>query len=485
MKRLMLLLPLALALAPRAAVAGMPPSPAQVILLEAPSREELRARLMAFGREREKDEPLSAGEAWFYAGMSYDRAGIADSAEFCYQRAIATRGTLEESLRYVDLLFRRQADGDVQQAMRELQRASAPTQDLDPASMERCTARIAWANVLLGRSEDAAEAFAGLSPRWARLPLWQYRMGRALLESGDRRKAWNLVLPAAAISRGQEPDALDLLRHAAPSGAADRVDQALLDEVVKRDRAEGAIVDRLNGRRVRFTAADAFPLGGVVVPPPARGKRPAMVVLRAVEDSLAAYDSLATALRGAGWAVILMDVRGTGWSVGGSCPLPEAWEGREDEMSDAVASDVREGLRALALSAPVDTTRYVVMASGTAALPAALAAERDRRVEALVLLSPEVSPVERGPLRALLARAQIPLFLSQAAEDYLQFELFDAWYQAGNRAASRVADARGPDHGAWPFRIDHSAAPRLIQWLSVKKPARAKIAPPRPAPRRG
>jgi pimeloyl-ACP methyl ester carboxylesterase len=208
-----------------------------------------------------------------------------------------------------------------------------------------------------------------------------------------------------------------------------------------------------------------------------------MVVLRAVEDSLAGWDSLATALRGAGWAVLMMDVRGTGWSVGAPCPLPEAWEGREDEMSLAVAGDVHEGLRALALVTPVDTTRYVVLATGTATVPAALAAERDRRVEALVLLSPAVSPVERGWLRALLARTQVPLFLSQASEDYLQFELFDAWYQAGNRAASRIADARGPDHGAWPFRLDHTAAPRLIQWLSVKKPARAKSAPPRP-PRR-
>ena len=485
MKRVSLLLLCLLPLLPRAGTAGMAPSPAQVMLTEASSPDELRRRLIAFATEREKEDPQPAGEAWYFAGMSFDRAGQADSAATCYQRAIATRGTLEESLAYVDLLFRRRAQGDVEEAVRALERASAATQDLDEASRERCAARLAWANVLLGRSEDAAATFSTLSPDWGKLPLWRFRMARAALESGDRRRAWALALPVAVLSRGQEPDVMEILEHAAP-GAKDQLENMLLDEVVKRDRAETPIIDRMHGHRVRFlSGTDAFPLGAVAIPPADKGRHRAMIVLRALEDSLAAYDSLATALHRAGWAVLMMDVRGAGWSVGGSCPLPEAWEGRQNEMADAVAGDVRDAVRALALVTPVDTTHYVVMASGSASFPAALAAERDRRAEALVLLSPSVSPVERGALRALLAHTQIPMFLSQAPEDYLQFELFDAWYQAGNRAASRIAEARGPGHGAWPFRFDAKASPRFTQWLAEKKPARAKRAPPRSAPRRG
>jgi pimeloyl-ACP methyl ester carboxylesterase len=154
-------------------------------------------------------------------------------------------------------------------------------------------------------------------------------------------------------------------------------------------------------------------------------------------------------------------------------------------MIESVASDVREALRALATSTPTDTSRYTLVATGESALPGLRAAERDRRVTSLVMLSAETPPLEWGPLRATIGRLRMPVFWSQSPEDYPLFDVYDECYQAGERRSSRVADVKGGGHGAWPFRSDTTAAPRLIRWLAEKRPPRAAPAPPPPSRRKG
>jgi tetratricopeptide (TPR) repeat protein len=466
--------------------AGTPPTSAEVLLTECPSRASLRASLLDQARAAEAKDPLGAGEAAFYAGTSYERATLPDSAILCYQRAVASRAGTEERLALADALLGRGAAGDLEAARALLDSSLSQAGPDEVAIASAFAARRAWVQLLAGDPAGACERFATLAPSLDDEPLWRYRMARAWLAAGDRRKVLALAEPLAVLSRGQDEEILGFLERATalPGGQA-AVGERISRAIAARDNRERRVIDALGGRRVRFLASDGFSLGGIAVPPRGGAGRRAAIVLCAPGDTLAAYDSLNVALARAGWAVMLLDTRGSGWSVGPTCPLPGSWAGREDEMQTRCAKDVCDALRALCLVAAVDTSRYVVFGVGPAAPIAVEAAALDRRAEALVLLSPRPAPVDRGTVRAAIRRLQRPIFFSTAPEDYLEFETTDALYQAGNRPRSRVADARGAGHGAQPFRDDASAAPRLIRWLDEQFPPRGRPAPRPAAPRRG
>src|SRR5262249_27793622 len=168
-------------------------------------------------------------------------------------------------------------------------------------------------------------------------------MGRAFVESGDSRRALAALLPLAIASREQDQEVMRLVDRAFEKyGDKRRADVAVGKAVADRERVEGRLVAALGGRRVRFKAADGFALGGAVAPADQQRRR-AAVVLCAPRDTLESYDSLTVAMGRAGWAVLLMEVRGSGASAAPSCPLPDAWSGREDGMQTVCAGDVREG----------------------------------------------------------------------------------------------------------------------------------------------
>ena len=266
---------------------------------------------------------------------------------------------------------------------------------------------------------------------------------------------------------------MDLARRAfEPFGSKERLETNIGQDVSARDRSEGTLIQAMGGRRVRFSAADGFALGGVAVAPAGEKHRRAAVVLWAPRDTLESYDSLTVALARAGWAVLLLEVRGSGWSAAPACPFPEAWSGREDAMQAICARDVREALRALSLAARIDTSRYLVAGVGATAPIAVEIAELDERVPALLLLSPSPADVERGTMRERIRRLQRPIYFANAPEDFPQFEVTEALYQAGDRGRSRVADVKAAGSGARPFRRDRAALQRLISWLDQSMPAR-------------
>lgn len=481
MMMLALLAPLAVTGPSRA---GSPPTRTQVLLIECPSRESLRLSLLDHARRAGATAPLSAAEALYFAGSSYERAGRADSAIACYRGALALRGNAPERIALADLLLRRGRDGDrdAARALLDSSYAQAAAEN-DPAAAA-FDARIAWTEVLAGQAARGVERFVPLEAELSGDPLWRYRMARARLEAGDPRRAVLLAEPLAIASRAQDAEILSLLERASASlGGKGRLDERIGRAIVAHDDRERALLAAIGGRRVRFAASDGFPLGATVIAAAGAARARAAVLLRAPGDTLADYDTLAVALRRGGWAVMLLDLRGSGWSVGPSCPYAATWAGREDALHTRTAKDVRDALRALALSATVDTTRYVIVGVERTASIAVEAASLDPRAQALVLLSPDPVPVDQGITRAWIHRLQRPIFFSSAPEDFLRFEVTDALYQAGDRARSRVADARAAGHGGRPFRGDPTAAPRLIGWLDDRWAARARPAPPRSAPR--
>ena len=463
-----LLLVAALAAAPPAARAGTAPSRSQVLLTMCPSRVSLRASLMTYADSIQPTLPEYAGEALTFAAQSYGRASMPDSAIACFQRAVATRGGDDERFGLADALLLRGEPGDLENAIAVIEKGREST--LNP---DACQARLAWAHLLAGDTTTSVALFKPLEPLLDLDPVWGYRMARAFIAGGDPKRGLAALQPLAIASREQDEEIMRLATAAfAGFGDQGRLEASISRDIAARDQSEGKLIEALAGRRVRFSAADGFPLGGVVTSADHKLRR-AAVVLWAPGDTLQSYDSLSVALGRAGWAVMLMQVRGSGWSAAPACPFPDAWVGREDAMQAVCARDVREALRALSLTAKVDTSRYLVAGVGATAPIAVEAAQRDPRVQALLLLSPAPAAVERGTVRERVRRLRRPIYFANAPEDFLQFETTETFYQAGDRPRSRVADVNAPGSGARPFRRDRAAVQRLVNWLDETMPARA------------
>jgi hypothetical protein len=182
---------------------------------------------------------------------------------------------------------------------------------------------------------------------------------------------------------------------------------------------------------------------------------------------------------------MFLQIRGSGWSVAPACPSPDTWWGREDQLERLTARDAVQALRRLAAEASVDTSSYLVAGVGRTAAIAVQTAELDRRVKALLLLSPKPEPVSRGPMRARLARLQLPAYFLSGAADQRDFPVTDALYQAGNRRLSRVTEVRSAAQGARLFRHDPAQAERFIGWLKETFPPAASKSTPRSTPRGG
>ncbi len=479
MKRVALLVG-ALVLAAGPPAADPPPNTWEP-LLAATSPADLRARLQRFAGAAQTSNPGAAGEAHFYIALSHERAGQRDSAIAHYRIARAQRGDLDDIGALSEAWLARRGPEDVSRAAALLRTALAGSEG--PEARRGLASRLAWAEFLAGRADTAAVLLGPLAEGLVEAPRWRFRLAQVALATGDRRRAAGLLLPLALASRGQDHAVMEALRQAVePDGGARGLDAQLERQSAAQDRREEARWEAMGARGVNFVADDGFPLGGAILPA-ADDARLGAVVLMGDRDTVAVYDSLAATLRRAGIATLFLEPRGSGRSVGPACPGPEAWSGREDALVARCARDARVAFSALARTMPVDTSRYLVAGVGSSATIAVMAATLDRRVVALMLASPSPSPVDYGPTRARLARLQLPAFFQISPEDFLDlFQLTEAFYQAGNRARSRVSEGRGAGRGAEQFRHDELIAGRFSRWLddALKPTPRA----PRPAPRR-
>ena len=244
----------------------------------------------------------------------------------------------------------------------------------------------------------------------------------------------------------------------------------LAGEVNIRDRVESQLLADFDARRVAFAGDDGFPLGGVLLAPRAKPRPRAAVVLVEASDTLAAYDSLAFGLRRMGFAVMLLEPRGSGRSVGPSCPLPSTWRGREAEMQSWCAGDVPAAVRALAREARADTSRYLLVGVCSTAPVAAEAARHDRRAAVLMLVTPGPSPADRGHMRADLEALKRPIYFQTGPEDYTAYAVLDSLYRGSDMRISRIAESEQRGTRATLFRYDPHIWERFKVWLAESWP---------------
>lgn len=474
-----------------AAILPWPATAAEVtetdrLLVESGSASELRSRLATHARQAEATAPAEAGAAHYYLGLSFERSGQRDSAIVHYRRAIQLRREGEERVALADALLARRTAEDVTEALRVMRDPGwdpATFGDVMPTEVQ---ARIGWGQVLAGHPDSATATFSSIEPMITLRPQWRYRVARAAFETGDHRKAFDLLVTLAAQSRQQDADVMKLLNATAEAmNIASRLPAQLARHQDERDRGEQATLARMKAQRLRINAHDDFPLGAVLVKPAAVSRPRAAVVYMAPGDTIAHYDSIASALTRSGYAVLFLDLRGSGWSVGESCPLPDTWEGREEPLQLLCARDLEAAMGVLAEAAGADTSRCLLGAVGATAGVALRAAELDRRVKAALLVSPRAPRVEHGVMRARVARLQIPIYFQQGPEDLIRSNLAEELYQAGNRGASRMAESRTAGHGPRQFYYDPAVTSRFTVWLAELKAPAKPARSPQKAQRKG
>lgn len=455
-------------------------SPLDPVLDGANGGGELRPRLMAFADSVAARDPELAGQAAAWAGLSFAREGEPDSAVACYERAVAFDPREPRRVELATALIARLGPGDAVRAREVLRPVQPATPELPEFTDAPLQGLFAWSHYLAGRPDSSARLFAPVENWLSAQPEWRYRMACVALERKDWIKVQRLLTPLAVLSRMADQDVMDMLNRSADElGARARIEPTLLQEIFKRDRVEQELLTDLGARRIAFRARDGFPLGGSLLVPPRVTRPRAAVVLVAPGDTLALYDSLAVGLRRLGFAVLLMDPRGSGRSVAPGCPLADSWRGREASMQAAVAGDVAAAAAALVREARADSTRYLVVGVGVTGPIAIWAAQRDRRVPALLLVSPDASPADRGALRAVVAALRRPIYFQTGPEDNATWSFIDALYAVTDQTTSRVADTDMAGVRSRIFRRDPKILERFRLWLSETWPRRAS---PRPTP---
>ena len=484
MKRLRpILMPALLLLVAVTARAGLPPTRTQMILREAGDPADLRQRLRAFTSQA---SGIDAGEAHYYLASSYSRASQPESALAHWRLSRSLRGSNSDLAALAEALMKRARPGDVEEALGMVTPALAEARALNDNSTAELQGLLGWGKYLSGDVAGAKSQLDQVADQIGHSRAWRQRYALVLQKSGDAIHAIQTLRPVAIACRGQDPDVMQILNDAAATfGRADAMQKDVTDQIAARDAIENRAIGRMQGQRMSFAGADGYPLAGVALIPSGVARPRAAVVLLAPGDTIAAYDSLAAGLERSGFAVLLTWVRGSGFSVAPSCPLPESWDGREEALMRQTGRDVREAVRALAAQARADTSAILVGGAGSMAMAAALAAAADRRARALVLLSPDPDPVDRGFLRATLARRKMPVFFQQTPEDFPNYEIIDMAFHACDESNSRVSDGRSFGHGAVAFRQDPRVMPRFTEWLQAAMKVPAKSAAPPPAPRKG
>ena len=479
MKRALRTLPLLmLLLVPAQAQAARPLTRPQILLWEHTTPSELRHALRAYADSAADGAPqarLDAGEALAFLGSAYERDGMPDSAIIHYRRAVALRGDRLERLTLSDLLLTRGTPESVREARGLI--ADELSQALgEPAlTLAHLYARLAWALARGGQPDSAFVMVTDWALPLAREPQWGKRFAGIALDAARADLAWQLALPAAVRSRGTDVTAMDLLRRSATTGGPTmNAVGVVAREVARRDTNDTRLMRALGARRIVIRTVDRFPLAVTFVP--ARGtSSPRLALLIAQpSDTLAAFDSLAVQLARAGVAVAVLDPRGARASVAAAAPGTDAALGHERAWLDRTARDARETLDALVRLRMVDPARALVGATGSVALAATRAAELDRRFAAVLLIAPAPATVDRGALRASLARSQARLFVQVAPEDVETMLFADRLAESLPIQQTRVADTGQSGRSAAIFRADPKAVGRLLSWwkdVPLRRPA--------------
>lgn len=468
------------------AAAYMPPSPVQNLLYRAKDPVDLREQLRAHRDSVAATDPLDAGEAWYWLGVSHSRSGELEPAIEAFRKSFAIRGNREDLVALCDALLLKGGRTAGEEANRLIEPLRPEYEGDRTPSGAVMRLRASYARALVG---DVTAACAGatmrrtdlLAPRarFAAWPLWASRFAPLLAGAGMAPESWTLMAPLLTASRGRDTSLVKL----AGVTLSGRPFTGPLDQFVAREsrRADSLLANVLPfaaARRVAVRASDGATLTAWAIPAGARAPL-AIVVVSPDAPTFAEADSLLAQLRRSGFAVALLDPRGSRGSASAAAPLPHSWLGREDAFQRRLAQDLAAAIAPAVAATKADPSRVCVITEGTCALGAALAARADGRIRALLLASATPSGAERGWLRAALAEAAVPVFFQQGPEDVTGNEVMDRIASLLPPRLVRVADSQSGGSGLALFRAGPAVGQRFSDWVRDQWKSRPATPPAR------
>jgi dienelactone hydrolase len=174
---------------------------------------------------------------------------------------------------------------------------------------------------------------------------------------------------------------------------------------------------------------------------------PAVILLHQRAKDKSSWGDMPTKLVAEGYAVIAIDLRGHGQTVdaqGRSVPL----DALRDIDYQAMLNDVAAAHAYLAMQKTVDATRVAIIGASIGANLALIYAGNDRRVRAVVALSPGLDYRSLQPLPAMPGLDKRPLFLAASKGDKNSYDAILALQQAAVKDAPVTLRAfDGQAHG--------------------------------------
>lgn len=466
-----------------ASVATGAPAPLDGLLLSTGSPDSLRARLETYAATT--PNPVEAARALTYRGLSFERGASLDSAIACYRRADARARVPEAHEALVQALLRRHSDADVQAviAMLEREQQMEDTEGMEAARVDPSI--LGWAYVLGGQPKRGIAILKPLEARLTQSVEWRYRLARAYYTADQPGLALPFLLDLGLASRMQDREVARMLTAIEKRlGPNSHLRERLTEAQRRHDEGEANVLSRLHGRRVRVRASDGTLVGGAMFADSGATRLRSAVVIAALGDEPATYDSLTTALRQQGFAVFVLDPRGSGWSVQPEVSLPDTWDGRQEALESRVARDVPAALGALGRLAHADTTVCLGVGVGSMAPVIVAAAARDRHIRALALLDPITSPVTRGATLASFTAIQLPAYAQVGSRARFDQAFDDTLLHAGP-PASRLETTTTQGFGAGQFGSP-GLTEKFIRWLGGVMPGHGgRRSTPRASPRAG
>jgi pimeloyl-ACP methyl ester carboxylesterase len=146
--------------------------------------------------------------------------------------------------------------------------------------------------------------------------------------------------------------------------------------------------------KVSFTTDDNLLITAGYVPPIVRpnGRAPVAILLHMYRSDRTAFDPLLPALRSAGFAVLAIDLRGHGESVGSpEMRLAERVENKDRKFFATMDRDLDAAYAWLAERPECDLSRFVIIGASVGASIALKYAARDKSVDGVICLTPGVN----------------------------------------------------------------------------------------------
>jgi dienelactone hydrolase len=217
--------------------------------------------------------------------------------------------------------------------------------------------------------------------------------------------------------------------------------------------------ERVDTTAVTFTTSDGWEIHGTLRIPGREQTVPGVVLLHTGRSDRTAYARLERLLTDASLAVLNIDWRGRGESTN----LGTYFD-LDDATKAAAWRDAAAALEVLAADPRVDGTRLAAVGCVHGAEYAVRAAWRDRRVQALVVLT-GYRPSEPEEAQ-LLTSGDVDVLYVTATAHTITTDAMRELHQDAPRGSSQMIEYPGSAIGYQLFEQDAALEPRIVTWLT-------------------